>query len=174
MTDEPMMHDPPPLKTILLIEDDEAVRDSVRMGLVQFGFHVLETSNGDDAVVLCEAYEGKIDAAVVDMVMPRMWGHEIAARLLNISPGIKVVYISGHSEEFMLGCGVLKAEDVFFPKPFYPSELADRIYEMLGVPNPLTGTCLLADAATQSRRNTNIRGPAAASPGDRPDGPGAG
>ncbi len=172
MTDETMTRDIPISKTILLIEDDEAVRDSVRMGLVQFGFHVLETSNGDDAAILCQAYEGKIDAAVVDMVMPRMWGHEIAARLLEISPAIKVVYISGHSEDFMLGCGVLKAEDVFFPKPFYPSELADKIYQMLGVPNPLTGSCPVADPVAQSQTDANIRGPAAAMPGDRPDGTG--
>ena len=129
------------MKTILLIEDDEAVRDSVRMGLVQFGFHVMEAANGDEAVILSQAYEGTVDAAVVDMVMPRMWGHEIAARLMEFAPEMKVVYISGHSEEFMLGCGVLKPNDVFFAKPFYPSELADKIYEILGVPNPLTKVC---------------------------------
>jgi DNA-binding response OmpR family regulator len=172
VTNETMTHDIPISKTILLIEDDEAVRDSVRMGLVQFGFQVLETSNGDDAAILCRAYEGKIDAAVIDMVMPRMWGHEIAAQLREISSRIKVVYISGHSEEFMLGCGVLKAEDVFFPKPFYPSELADKIYEMLGVPNPLMGSCPVADPAIRSQESTNMRGPTAATPADRPTGSG--
>ncbi|MBI3862118.1 MAG: response regulator [Planctomycetia bacterium] len=140
MNDETTILDPAQQATILLIEDDEAVRDSVRMGLVQFGFHVLEAASGDEAVILCQAYAGKIDATVIDMVMPRMWGHEVAARLLEIAPGIKVVYISGHSEEFMLGCGVLKSEDVFFAKPFYPSEVADKIYEMLGIPNPVTSS----------------------------------
>lgn len=138
MTDVQMIPDPTQ-KIVLLVEDDEAVRDSVRMGLVQFGFHVLEAANGDEAAILCEAYQGKVDASVIDMVMPRTWGHEVATRLRALSSGIKVVYISGHSEEFMLGSGVLKAEDVFFAKPFYPSELADKIYEMLGVVNPVTG-----------------------------------
>lgn len=148
-------HQTPVLKTILLVEDDEAVRDSVRMGLVQFGFHVMEAANGDEAVILCQAYEGKIDATVIDMVIPRMWGHEIAGRLVEISPNIKVVYISGHSEEFMLGCGVLKADDVFFAKPFYPSELADKIYEMLGVVNPLGACSPGTDPAANSPENLN-------------------
>jgi two-component system, cell cycle sensor histidine kinase and response regulator CckA len=162
------------MKTILLIEDDEAVRDSVRMGLVQFGFHVMEAANGDEAVILSQAYEGKVDAAVVDMVMPRMWGHEIAARLLECAPDLKVVYISGHSEEFMLGCGVLKPNDVFFAKPFYPSELADKIYEMLGVPNPLAKLSPHSgpDSVSGSRMaaSANVVGPPAAASGDHADG----
>jgi CheY-like chemotaxis protein len=130
----------------------------------------MEAANGDEAVILSQAFEGKVDAAVVDMVMPRMWGHEIAARLLEFAPDLKVVYISGHSEEFMLGCGVLKSSDVFFAKPFYPSELADKIYEMLGVPNPLTKLC--PDSGPDSGRpgdmtpSPNVVGPPTAASGD--------
>lgn len=157
-TDDSMILEPPSPKTILLIEDDEAVRDSTRLALVQFGFQVIEAANGDDAVLLCQACGGQIDATVVDVVMPREWGDEVVRRLLAISPQMQVIYISGHSEESLRNDGALKVGDVFFAKPFYPSLVADKIYEMLGIPNPITAGFAATDTVRGSRLRDTSRG----------------
>jgi DNA-binding response OmpR family regulator len=117
--------------TILLVDDDSAVCFAAGMGLVMRGFVVLEAYSADDAMRVCLTHSGKIEAAVVDLEMPKMWGHELAERLRSLLPNLPIVYISGHSRELMLSRGVLSGHEPFFEKPFNFDELATKLRELL-------------------------------------------
>src|SRR6266446_4104060 len=93
--------------TVLLVDDDSALCFAVGMGLVMRGFVVLEAYSADDAMQVCLTHRGKIEAAVVDLQMPKMWGHELAERLRSILPNTPIVFISGHSRELMISRGIL-------------------------------------------------------------------
>jgi DNA-binding response OmpR family regulator len=117
--------------TVLLVDDDSAVCFAVGMGLVMRGFVVLEAYSADDAMRVCLTHSGRIEAAVVDLEMPKMWGHELANRLRSILPNLPIVYISGHSRELMRSRGVLSGHEPFFEKPFKFDELATKLRELL-------------------------------------------
>jgi DNA-binding NtrC family response regulator len=118
--------------TILLVDDDSAVCFAVGMGLVMRGFTVLEACSADDAMRVCFTYGGKIEAAVIDLEMPKMWGHELGNRMRTVLPDLPIVYISGHSREQMLNRGVLTGDEPFLEKPFKFDDLAVRLGELLG------------------------------------------
>ena len=118
--------------TILLVDDDSAVCFAVGMGLVMRGFTVVEACSADDAMRACLTHDGKIEAAVIDLEMPKMWGHELAHRMRTVLPGMPIVYISGHSREQMLNRGVLTGDEPFFEKPFKFDDLATRLRALLG------------------------------------------
>ena len=87
-------------KTVLLVEDDAAVRLSFMMGLVDHGFEIVEAASGDEALRLVLNTKDLIEVAIVDMAMPAMWGDEFAKRLAIVSPQTKVIFVSGHTEDF--------------------------------------------------------------------------
>jgi DNA-binding response OmpR family regulator len=118
--------------TILLVDDDSAVCFAVGMGLVIRGFQILEACSADDAMRVCLTHNGKIEAAVIDLDMPKMWGHELAHRMRTVLPHMPIVYMSGHSREQMLNRGVLTGDEPFFEKPFKFDDLATRLRELLG------------------------------------------
>jgi DNA-binding NtrC family response regulator len=117
--------------TVLLVDDDSAICFAVGMGLVMRGFTVLEAYSADDAMKVCLTHGGKIEAAIIDLEMPKTWGHELAGCMRTVLPNIPIVYISGHSRDLMVSRGVLSGDEVFFEKPFKFDELATKLRELL-------------------------------------------
>jgi nitrogen-specific signal transduction histidine kinase len=103
--------------TVLVVEDDRAVRALVRRALEHGGYTVLEAPGPDDALAAA-MNAGGIDVLVTDMVMPGMSGRELAAKLLATRPGLRVVFISGYTEDATVRSGALPRGQVFLPKPF--------------------------------------------------------
>jgi len=121
-------------ETLLLAEDDDSVRELVRNVLRENGYKVLEASRGEEALELSELFAGKIDLLVTDVVMPQMNGRELARRLLEQRPQLKVLYISGYADNSVFYPGGLDAGGAFLQKPFTPEALARKVREVLGGP----------------------------------------
>ena len=118
-------------ETVLLVEDSEFVRRLLRELLGQCGYKVLEASQGHEALRLSNEYEGRIDLLLTDMVMPRMSGRELAAQLAPQRPTMKVLYMSGYTEEAITRHGVLDPGTAFLEKPFTPETLARKLRQIL-------------------------------------------
>jgi PAS domain S-box-containing protein len=117
-------------ETVLLVEDDDAVRGLSRTILESCGYTVLEASDGEQGLaVACRAAE--IDLLVTDLVMPRMGGRRLAELLLAIRPKLRVLFMSGYSEEAAQPHGVMDAEVAFLHKPFTVCSLARQVRDTL-------------------------------------------
>ena len=117
-------------EVILLVEDEDAVRLLARRVLETSGYVVLEARNGREGLALCEAHEGPIDLLVTDVVMPELGGRELAEGALKLRPGMKVMFMSGHTQDVVLKEGVQKGA-AFLQKPFTPVGLVQRVREAL-------------------------------------------
>lgn len=120
--------------TILLVEDDDAVRGVSERALARFGFQVLSAPNGDEAVRLAEAYPGPIDLVLTDIMMPGMNGVELASIVSVHRPGIHVFFMSGYADQDLVRKGLLEPGTHFLQKPFSPRELSRRLRGILGEP----------------------------------------
>ncbi len=118
-------------ETILLVEDDRGVREMMREILEMCGYHVLMASCGGEAVRICEGYQGMIELLLTDVVMPHLSGKELADALTLLRPRMKVLYISGYTDDAIIHHGVLDEEVAFLQKPFAPSTLAHKLRELL-------------------------------------------
>jgi len=118
-------------ETILLVEDEERVRRLARTILAGHGYSVLEASNGVEALRIGERHGSAIHLLVTDVVMPEMSGRELAGRLIARHPDMKVLFMSGYTDDTILRHGVLEAGIPFLQKPFTPSTLARKVREML-------------------------------------------
>ncbi|HEX8850621.1 MAG TPA: ATP-binding protein [Gemmatimonadaceae bacterium] len=118
-------------ETILLVEDDEAVRGVSRRILMQQGYTVLEASNGVEALRLCEQTARPIDLIVSDMVMPEMNGPELARQVRERHPGTALLFMSGYTRDAALRQSFLEPGTAFIEKPFTPLALARRVREVL-------------------------------------------
>jgi PAS domain S-box-containing protein len=118
-------------ETLLLVEDEDAVRELVRNVLRENGYRVLEASRGEEALELSELFAGRIDLLVTDVVMPGMNGRELARRLVSSRPQVKVLYISGYADNAVWYPGGLDAGGAFLQKPFTPEALARKVREAL-------------------------------------------
>ncbi len=117
--------------TVLLVEDEEAVRNFAVRALTSRGYEVLEAGNGVEALELLEAYEGSVDLVISDVVMPEMDGPTLLGKLREGDPDIKVIFISGYAEDAFkknLGEG---EEFVMLPKPFSLKQLAATVKKTL-------------------------------------------
>ena len=118
-------------ETILLVEDEPAVRRLARRALEAQGFRILEAANGHEALEICEKHVTELDMLLTDVVMPRMSGVELASRLTAIDPGLRVLYMSGYTEDALGQRGVLSPETAFLNKPFTPATLVEAVRAVL-------------------------------------------
>ena len=126
-------------ETILLVEDDEAVRRAAVRVLRRAGYQVIVAENGAEALAAVKAHQGSIDLLMTDVVMPGMTGPEVARRLSEISPGLRVLLVSGYSDEVMLRQGLIERGQHYLEKPFVVDGLLDRVREVLDAPPPGDG-----------------------------------
>ena len=115
--------------TILLVDDDEALRRFVRRILIEQGFHVIEASDGAEALEVASAYAEPVDLLLTDVIMPKVNGLVLAQRLLQQRPGIGVLYMSGYVEKSMLLAK--HPESILLQKPFTPDALIAAVRQVL-------------------------------------------
>jgi CheY-like chemotaxis protein len=118
-------------ETVLLVEDEEAVRELARDILESHGYTVLEATNGGEALLACERHAGPIHLLLTDVVMPRLSGRELAERIGPMRPEMRVMYMSGYTDDAIIRHGVLDADTVLLQKPFTADVLARRVRERL-------------------------------------------
>jgi signal transduction histidine kinase/CheY-like chemotaxis protein len=118
-------------ETILLVEDDDSVRKLTFEILSDMGYTVLEAGSGQQALERCKSHSGPIDLLLTDVVMARMNGRELAEKILELRPGIKIVYMSGYTDDAILRRGVETSGLAFITKPFAPEALTEKIREVL-------------------------------------------
>jgi signal transduction histidine kinase len=118
--------------TVLLVEDEGAVRSLGSRALRSAGYGVLEAKEGQDALRIIKGHRGPIDLLVTDVVMPRMSGRELADRVASLDPNLKVLFVSGYTDDAMVRHGVHAAQMAFLQKPFTPDRLVRKVYEILG------------------------------------------
>ena len=142
-------------ETILVVEDEEAVRDVAKRILREAGYAVLTAASPNDALLACQAHKGKIDLLLTDVVMPQMSGRLLAERLALARPGIKVVYMSGYTDDAIVHHGTLDPGTNFVAKPFSAADLTRKILEVLdsGVTKAADGheQAIRADAETKEQ-----------------------
>jgi len=112
--------------TLLLVEDEDAVRRSLAEELQQRGYRVLQANNGQQALLCCREFQGEIKLVITDLVMPVMGGRELAERLKRIRPETLVLFISGYSDE-----ADALPEGLLFRKPFTGRRLGERVRDLL-------------------------------------------
>lgn len=118
-------------ETILVAEDEDAVRALASRILRKRGYNVLEAKNGSEALELARAHRGSIDLLLTDVIMPILGGRELSERLAELRPQTKVLFMSGYTDDALLQRGVSQGDGQFLEKPFSPEGLAAKIREVL-------------------------------------------
>jgi two-component system cell cycle sensor histidine kinase/response regulator CckA len=118
-------------ETVLLVEDEESVRELVRLTLASRGYQVLEAENGESGLRIAESFKEHIDILITDVVMPGIGGRELARKLLLLRPAISVLYLSGYTEDAVVTRGALGPRTAFLQKPFTLQNLAKKVREVL-------------------------------------------
>jgi CheY-like chemotaxis protein len=121
----------PTSETVLVVEDEKAVRDLTVKIMRQLGYHVLAAASGAEAIEVSRSHTGHIALLLTDVVMPNMSGRQLADVLIPSRPGLKVLYLSGYTENTVVHHGVLDEGVDFLPKPFSREVLAKKIREIL-------------------------------------------
>jgi PAS domain S-box-containing protein len=122
---------PPGHETLLVVEDEDAVRAITRHALEKCGYVVLEAGGGREALQICHDRHEPIDLLVTDVVMPHMSGRQLAEQLSKLHPEMKVLYLSGYTGDAVVQHGILEAEDPFLQKPFSATTVAHRVRQVL-------------------------------------------
>jgi PAS domain S-box-containing protein len=118
-------------ETILVVEDDRQVRSILRRVLIKAGYSILLAENGAEALVLFAAHDGPIHLVVTDVVMPKMSGKELATQLAKQHPELKVLYMSGFTDDALGHHGVLQPGTPFIAKPFTAEQLKTKVRHVL-------------------------------------------
>jgi PAS domain S-box-containing protein len=118
-------------ETVVVVEDDESVRELVRLMLDGCGYDVLSAPDADAAVELCGAHPGGVDLLLTDVVMPEIGGRVLAERLTALFPHVRVLFMSGYSDEAVFRHGMIRPGTAFIEKPFTQAALARKVREVL-------------------------------------------
>lgn len=121
------------METILVVEDEAGIRALIRKILRRQGYEVIEAPNGEEALAIISAHSGVVDLLITDVVMPQMGGHELADRLREQHRDIKVLYVSGYTDDAAIYAGDLPPGTAFLQKPFTLGSLLDKVKEVLTV-----------------------------------------
>jgi two-component system, cell cycle sensor histidine kinase and response regulator CckA len=119
-------------ETIMVVEDEESVHSLIRLALASAGYKVLDMEDPESALAACAKYEGPIHLLLTDVVMPKMSGPVVAQKVAALRPGVKVLYMSGYTDDAIVHHGVLAEGMPFIQKPFSPLTLRKKIREVLG------------------------------------------
>ncbi len=120
--------------TILLVEDEDMVRQMTHRVLSDQGYNVLEASEGDEAIKLCVEYQGKIHLLLTDVIMPGSYnGKELVEQIITKRPDVKVIFMSGYADDIIARHGILETESAFIQKPFRPTALLRLVHETVSV-----------------------------------------
>ncbi len=123
---------PPGTETVLVVEDEDAVRGVIETILTRRGYTVIVASGGEEALRLAAQHQGQIHLLVTDVVMPRMSGPEVAEQLVKTSPSTRVLYLTGYTDETVVSHGAFRAGAALLQKPFSPEALARKVRATLG------------------------------------------
>jgi two-component system, cell cycle sensor histidine kinase and response regulator CckA len=119
-------------ETVLIAEDDDAIRLLARLALERHGYSVLMAKDGAEALEVTRGHRGPIHVLVTDMLMPGMNGTELAAQVTALRPGLKVLFVSGYAEGTVMGEGEMAERSAFLEKPFTTEALARKVRQLLG------------------------------------------
>ena len=118
-------------ETVLLVEDAAAVRVVSKQVLERQGYTVLEAADGEAALHLAQRHPGPIQLLLTDVVMPRLGGRELAKRITQSRADVRVLYMSGYTDDSVVRHGILESGVAYLPKPFSPEGLARKVREVL-------------------------------------------
>jgi CheY-like chemotaxis protein len=118
-------------ETILVLEDENALRGLIRQVLSRAGHTVLDTGDPDEAIQLCERHPGDIALFITDMVLPKLSGPQVAERVLQIRPGVRIIYTSGYPGKATIPNRLRQYGTTFFEKPFTPDTLVRKVRAVL-------------------------------------------
>jgi CheY-like chemotaxis protein len=118
-------------ETILVVEDEEAVRNLAKRILSDVGYKVLAAASGGEALLICERYPGAVHLVLTDVVMPQMNGKDLAERLVKLYPTLRVLFMSGYTDDAIGDHGVLDPGTHFIAKPFNAADLTRVVREFL-------------------------------------------
>jgi two-component system, cell cycle sensor histidine kinase and response regulator CckA len=138
-TEESRQEISPPVRlhgteTVLIAEDQDEVRVVARDILTRYGYHVLDTRNAGEALLVCERHPRTIHLLLTDVVMPHMSGRELAERVASLRPEMRVLYMSGYTDNAIVHHGILDPDVAYLQKPLVPESLARRVREVLDTP----------------------------------------
>src|ERR1017187_1610748 len=132
-------------ETVLVVEDTAEVRKFAAAALHAYGYRVIQAENAEEAMLLCERERERIDLVLTDVVMPHLSGRVLAERLEKLQPGIKVLFMSGYSDDITSHHGVLAEGVKLIQKPFTAEQLATKVREGLGSAEGKGPTILVVD-----------------------------
>lgn len=118
-------------ETVLVVEDEARVRKLIVDVLASHGYNVIEATRGEEALRLCKRKNAPIDLAVLDVVMPEMSGPQLALQIRPLCPGMRLLYISGYTDEAVVHHGIPESGADFLQKPFMPDALLRKVRETL-------------------------------------------
>ena len=118
-------------ENILIVEDEDQVRDLAKEILEEMGYSVMTAADGAEGVRICQVFPSRFDLVIADVVMPMISGTELAQKVSKLQPQAKILYMSGYTSDSMVRHGVLEHEVFFLQKPFTPTSLTDKVREVL-------------------------------------------
>jgi two-component system cell cycle sensor histidine kinase/response regulator CckA len=124
----------PRVETILLVDDEDGLRELAQEILEAHGYVVLVARDGAEAIAQAERHTGSIDLLLTDVVMPRMTGRQVAERLIAGRPDMRVLFMTGYTDDVALRRSLAEANTALLPKPFTPDRLLRRVREVLDAP----------------------------------------
>jgi two-component system cell cycle sensor histidine kinase/response regulator CckA len=122
-------------ETLLVVENESAIRSLVQVALERHGYRVLSAESGEEALRVDAGHDGAIDLLITDVFMADLRGPELAKQLLKLRPGLAVLFMSGYTDEALDGHGMQQETKIdFIQKPFSPRALAAKVRDMLDRP----------------------------------------